>query len=368
VPQQQENIRVLVVDDSAVMRAMLCDRIDAAPGLSVAGRACDGHEAIEKIAALHPDVITLDLQMPRLDGLAVLDAVLPHDPIPVVVVSVLTRAGATITLDALEHGAVDYVAKPEPGRQSQGPFTEELIAKIRAAVDVDVRRMMEARRRRSATGSVLKRPVEKPPAEPSFDESAAGCIAIGVSTGGPPALARLLADLRPPMPPIVIVQHMPAQFTGPLAVRLNSLSSLSVREAAPGDALQPNNVLIAPGGRHLTLVRCGDSVRASIRDGEPVSGHRPSVDVMMASAAKAFGPDCLGVIMTGMGRDGVNGCRAIRQCGGWVLGQDEDSSDVYGMNKAAFVEGNVDQQFALHEAAAVVAQAVRRRAVALANA
>jgi two-component system chemotaxis response regulator CheB len=153
---------------------------------------------------------------------------------------------------------------------------------------------------------------------------------------------------------------MPSQFTGPLAARLDANSALSVREADDGDALEPNCVLIAPGGRHLEIVRRGNYVRALIRDGDTVSGHKPSVDVMMASAATAFGPNCLGVIMTGMGRDGAKGCRTIRQCGGYVLGQDETSSDVYGMNKVAFVEGNVDQQFALSDAAEVITRQMRR--------
>ena len=176
-----------------------------------------------------------------------------------------------------------------------------------------------------------------------------------------------MSELRPPMPPIVIVQHMPPQFTGPLAARLNSISALSVREAADGDVLEPNGVWIAPGGKHLSLARRGTRVRVQIEDGEVVSGHKPSVDVMMTSAAKAFGANCLGVIMTGMGRDGADGCRAIRQAGGYVLGQDEASSDVYGMNKVAFVEGDVDQQISLGETAEAIADHVRRLGRVAAN-
>jgi len=354
-----EDIRVLVVDDSAVSRAIICDQIEAAPGMSVAGRAHDGHAALEKVAALHPDVITLDLQMPGMDGLAVLDAVLAANPIPVIMVSSLTYAGAAVTLDALEGGAVDYVPKPERGSRGQA-FADELISKIRGAAGMDVRRMMASRKRRSIVVKSLERPVVKSSADACPEELADKCVALGISTGGPPALTRLLAELRPPMPPIVVVQHMPPQFTGPLAARLNSISALSVREADQSDALEPNTVLIAPGGKHLEVVRRGDCARASVRDGETVSGHKPSVDVMMASAARTFGPNCLGVIMTGMGRDGANGCRAIRKAGGYVLGQDEASSDVYGMNKAAFIEGSVDQQFALSDAAAVIARQLRR--------
>jgi two-component system chemotaxis response regulator CheB len=185
------------------------------------------------------------------------------------------------------------------------------------------------------------------------------CVALGISTGGPPALSRLLGDIRSPMPPMVIVQHMPPQFTRPLAARLDLISVLSVREATHGDLLQPNCVLVAPGGKHLEISRRGTQARALIRDGETVSGHKPSVDVMMTSAAKVFGPNCLGVIMTGMGHDGVDGCGAIRAAGGFVLGQDEASSDVYGMNKIALRDGHVDQQFHLSEAATVIMRQVR---------
>jgi two-component system, chemotaxis family, protein-glutamate methylesterase/glutaminase len=356
----QDDIRVLVVDDSAVIRTLLCDRISAAPGLCVAGKARDGRDALEKVVALRPDLITLDLQMPGMDGLAVLDAVLNIAPIPVIMVSALTRAGAAVTLDALDRGAVDYVAKPETKSSAQSGFEAELVAKIRSAACMDVGRMIAARRRRQTPKkATLEQPVAKPAAAACPEELAEKCIALGISTGGPPALTRLLAELRPPLPAMVIVQHMPPQFTGPLAARLNTISALSVREAAHGDVLQPNCVLLAPGGRHLELVRRGSSVKVLLSDGEAVSSHKPSVDVMMVSAAKAYGPNCLGVIMTGMGRDGANGCRAIRDAGGFVLGQDESSSDVYGMNKVAFVEGNVNQQMTLGDAASTIAQRVR---------
>lgn len=358
-----ENIRVFVVDDSAVMRAMICDHVAAAPGMFVIGTAGNGRDAIAAIGTLHPDVVTLDVQMPEMDGLAVLDAILAQNPVPVIMVSAVTRAGASVTLDALDRGATDYVAKPVPGTGEMTRFVGELIHKIRNAASMDIRRVIAMRRsrpQRPRGEAVQARPVAKAPAEACPPELADRCIAIGISTGGPPALTRVLESLRPPMPPIVIVQHMPPQFTGPLAARLDSISALSVREAAQGDRLQPNCVLVAPGGKHLELRGRKGNVMAVVRDGIPVSGHKPSIDVMMASAAEIFGSNCLGIIMTGMGRDGSNGCRTIRSAGGFVLGQDEASSDVYGMNRAAYTEGNVDQQFGLEEAAAVITWRMKR--------
>jgi two-component system chemotaxis response regulator CheB len=299
--------------------------------------------------------------MPEMDGLAVLDAILERDPTPVIMVSGMTRAGAAITLEALDRGAIDYVAKPDRGTSDIAIFAAELIQKIHNAAGIDVRRVIARRRSRAAAREAAQSlPAMKAPADTRPEELAERCIALGISTGGPPALTRLLESLRPPLPPMVIVQHMPPQFTGPLAARLDSHTALSVREAVHGDRLRPNSVLIAPGGLHLELRGSGTSVIVVLRDGPVVSGHKPSVDVMMTSAAKTYGSNCLGVIMTGMGRDGAAGCRAIRAAGGFVLGQDEATSDVYGMNRMAHVEGNVDQQFGLQEAAAIITRQVRR--------
>lgn len=356
-----ENIRVLVVDDSAVMRAMITDQIEGASGMGVVGVAKNGHDALEAVAKLHPDVVTLDMQMPGMNGLEVLDAILEKNPIPVLMVSALTRAGASITLEALERGASDYVAKPERGESAKSLFYGELIHKIREVSGMNVRRMM-ARRRQQTIGPMAfthKHPPKASTEDCPFD-LAQRCVALGISTGGPPALTLLLGSLQPPMPPMIIVQHMPPQFTGPLAARLDAISALTVREASQGDRLEPNHVLVAPGGTHLKLRDRGSYVTAVLQDGPPVSGHKPSVDVMMKSAAEVFGPNCLGVIMTGMGRDGADGCHAIRAAGGFTLGQDQATSDVYGMNRVAFVEGNIDRQFGLQEASTVITRQVRR--------
>ena len=365
-----DEIRVLVVDDSAVIRSLIADSIGATPGMKVVGAACDGRQALEMLDSARPDVITLDIQMPNMDGLATLDAILARRSLPVIMVSSLTKLGAEITLDALDRGAVDYLAKPDYGAKTRAALQDELPRKIRMAAGCDVQRIVEIRRgqrqriaQRAAERGSNRGPIVGPgKAErgPVPGELAGRCIAIGISTGGPPALARLFEALRPPLPPIVVVQHMPPSFTKPLAWRLDALSELTIKEAAQGDLLEPNHVLMAPGGKHLQIRRLGNAMKAVIRDGPTVSGHKPSVDVMMKSVAEVFGDGCLGVIMTGMGHDGADGCRAIRAAGGYVLGQDEASSDVYGMNKVAYVEGHVDRQFALEEAATVITHQVRR--------
>jgi two-component system chemotaxis response regulator CheB len=356
-------IRVLVVDDSAVIRSVIADSIADTPGMKVVGTAGDGVQALEILDSTRPDVITLDVQMPNMDGLAALEAILSRRPVPVIMVSSMTKLGAQITLDALDRGALDYLAKPDYGAKTRAAIREDLPRKIRMAAGTDVRRILEIRRERKQRRAeqTEQKPAAREPVAAAPAVLADKCIAIGISTGGPPALARLFESLRSPMPPILVVQHMPPSFTRPLAWRLDSLSQLSIKEAAQGDPLQPNQVLVAPGGRHLEVRGTGRAARAIVKDGPPVSGHKPSVDVMMASAARSFGKHCLGVIMTGMGRDGSDGCKAIRAAGGYVLGQDEATSDVYGMNKVAFVEGNVDHQFGLDEAAAVIAREVRRR-------
>lgn len=360
-----QNIRVLVVDDSAVIRQIIGDAIEATPGLEVAAVAHDGAQAIELLEAANPDVVTLDIRMPNMDGLATLDAILEKRPLPVLMVSSLTQLGANITLDALERGAMDYVAKPERGSEAEAVLQDELMRKIRTVAGMDVQRILEIRkqrkqRRAERASQPLPAKEKEEVGETGAADLADKCIAIGISTGGPPALSVLFEALRPPLPPIVVVQHMPPHFTKPLAWRLDALSRLSIKEAEAGDLLRPNHVYIAPGGVHLELRAQGKIAKVAISDGPPVSSHKPSVDVMMKSAAAIYGPRVMGVIMTGMGRDGSDGCGAIRKAGGYVFGQDEASSDVYGMNKVAHVEGNVDRQFSLGEAAALFTRQVRR--------
>ncbi len=342
-----KTVRVLVVDDSPLSRELICDQLRTASGIEVVGAAPDGKTALRNIEECCPDIVTLDVQMPGLDGFEVLEQMLRKHPVPVIMVSSFTARGAHTTLQALEQGAMDYVPKPSNAREAATDFRKELVGKIRAMAGADVRQVLRIRQDRKLrqTRSAEVRSHAHVPDFPCGFESC--CIAIGISTGGPPALTALFSALQPPLPPIVIVQHMPPTFTGPFAQRLDTLSSITVKEASGGDTLRPNHALVAPGGRHLRLRRRGSSVISSLDDGELVSGHRPSVDVMMTDVAAAFGSRCLGVIMTGMGQDGAAGCAAIRKAGGFVLGQDEASSDVYGMNKVAFVNGHVNRQFSL---------------------
>jgi two-component system chemotaxis response regulator CheB len=360
-----KNIRVMVVDDSAVMREIISDLISQAPGLEVIATANDGQHSIELLRDVTPDVITLDVQMPRMGGLETLDQILLRKPLPVIMVSSLTQMGAGITLDALDRGALDYIGKPENMMEVETVLGGELIRKIHAMAGTDVRRMLRIRQERQDRAAerqqqaVVAGPSKSATIEPALNLSDK-CIAIGISTGGPPALASLFDSLQGPTPPIVIVQHMPPKFTKSFAWRLDSLSALSVKEAETGDILKPDHVYVAPGGMHLHLIPNGRGAKICVRDGDPVSGHKPSVDVMMNGAAEIYGDRCLGVIMTGMGRDGSDGCGAIKAAGGFVLGQDEATSDVYGMNKVAFREGHVDRQFSLDNAAVEITRQMRK--------
>ena len=356
-----KTIRVLVVDDSAVLRELLSDFIEAEPDMTVVAKARDGQAALQQIEQHRPDIVTLDVQMPRMDGLATLDAILDRFPTPVIMVSALTQRDADVTLESLERGALDYVAKPASLKEADGDFRERLVGKLRTMAGSDVRRILRIRaQRKKRVASLTRGGASAGELAEVPDGYRHACVAIGISTGGPPALSQVFSALEPPLPPIVIVQHMPANFTRPFAARLDSLSALTVSEAETGMILKPNHAYVAPGGKHLHVRPRGTEAMLRVADGEPVSGHKPSVDVMMQGAAAVFGRRCLGVIMTGMGHDGVDGCAAIRTAGGYVLGQDQATSDVYGMNKVAFISGHVDRQFALDELPELIATHCRK--------
>lgn len=360
------SIRVLVVDDSAFMRKAISDIIDQQPDMETVGTARDGLDALEKVALLHPDVITLDVEMPRLDGLATLARLMEEAPCPAVMVSSLTREGAEATMRALALGAVDFVAKPA-GTISldMARVREELWQKVRAASRVSRERLRANRRALTAVSASTSRPAAEPVqrAHLSMTPSSAApnrLVVIGASTGGPMALMdvipRLAAEFRAA---ILLVQHMPAGFTKSLAKHLDSVSQVSVREARPGDVPVVGECLVAPGGYHMVL---DDHGRITIDQSPPQHGVRPAVDVTIESAARLWGNRMVVVIMTGMGFDGARGAGLVRELGGLVVVQDEASCVVYGMPRAVVETVGADYQVPLSEIAGVVERLVADRA------
>lgn len=343
-------VRVLIVDDSALMRKLLTDILRSSPDIEVIGTARDGPEALELSARLRPDVVTLDVQMPGMSGLEVLPLLLASRAVPVVMVSSLTQVGADVTLAALELGAVDFFPKPDTAHVAELKAGGDLlVAKVLAAARSRVRGVRPAAARR--------RP---PPSRPSRTAlPGLPCVVIGISTGGPQALGETLPLLTPPIPPVLIVQHMPPQFTQVFAQRLNLACPVSVKEAEEGDPVLPDQILIAPGGRHMLVTGHRNQPSVGLTDGPLVSGHRPSIDMLFQSAARLFGAATVGIIMTGMGRDGVEGCKRILAAGGTTFGQDEATSVIYGMNKIAFNEGAVGTQFPLETLPSLIEQWAR---------
>jgi two-component system chemotaxis response regulator CheB len=333
---------VLVVDDSAVMRQLLTTLLSDDPEIEVVGTAADPHIARERIKALNPDVITLDVEMPHMDGLTFLRKIMTLRPTPVVMVSTLTQAGAEVTLEALEVGAVDFVAKPTVDlANAKSALAVELQAKVKTAARtrVGVRRNLPAPR---TPRERIIRPTEK-------------IVAIGASTGGVEALKIVLMGLPADCPPILVTQHMPPRFTAAFAERLNRECPMKVSEATHDEPIEPGHVYIAPGSHHLELARHSGHHICQISDGPPVSSHRPSVDVLLRSVAKVAGKKAVGVILTGMGKDGAEGLLDLRNAGAVTLGQDEESSLIYGMPRVAFERGAVMRQFPLtHMAEAIL--------------
>jgi two-component system, chemotaxis family, protein-glutamate methylesterase/glutaminase len=334
-------INVVVIDDSAFMRKSISLMLESDPGIKVVATARDGQDGINKIRAFRPDIVTLDIEMAVLDGLSALRIIMKEIPLPVIMISSLTCKGAQATLDALNFGAVDFISKEQSYVSVDiKKIREELISKVKAIVG--------SRPRRLRLAGVPSRPVLKAvPAGRSGWNIPAGAgnklkaVVLGISSGGPFALLQTIPKLPVDFPlGIAIVQHMPPRFTKSLADRLDSLSSLNVKEASDGDILEPGVVLLAPGGQHMTFRRTGAHVVASIGPEPANSLYKPCADIMMTSAVEAFNGPLLGIIMTGMGKDGLEGLRRIKQKGGFVIAQDEESCVVYGMPRAA-VEGGV---------------------------
>lgn len=337
-------IRVIVVDDSALVRQILESGLNQDPGIEVVGTAADPYVARDKIMQLRPDVLTLDVEMPRIDGVAFLQRLMPQYPMPVVMVSSLTQQGKQITLDALDAGAVDFVSKPSSNlSQGLNAMLRELVHKIYAASRANVSHW---RGKKDQLQQQLQRGTLKSQA---LTESTDKVIAIGASTSGTEALKRVLAPLPATTPGIVVVQHMPQGFTKMFAQRLDQICALAVKEAQTGDRVRPGQVLIAAGGQHLEVERSGGFYHARCREGEKVSGHCPSADVLFNSVAQHVGRNAVGVILTGMGADGAQGLLAMHKAGARNLAQDEASSVVFGMPKEAYNRGAAEALVPLEE-------------------
>ncbi len=336
-----KKIRVLIVDDSAVVRQVVSQAISADPGMEVMGTASDPIFAFTRLKTDWPDVIVLDIEMPRMDGVSFLRRIMAERPTPVVICSSLAEAGARVTLEALEAGAVSIITKPKIGLKGfLEDSSNDICQAVRAAARANLRAL-----------AALPVPPPRLSADAMLAPAASGAmarttdrvVAVGTSTGGTQALEAVLTRLNGACPGIVVVQHMPEKFTGMFAERLNGICRVEVREAKSGDRVMPGRVLIAPGGRHMMLKRSGAQYLVEVLDGPLVNRHKPSVDVLFRSVAKFAGANALGIIMTGMGDDGARGLKEMKDAGASTLAQDEASCVVFGMPKEAIKLGAADR-------------------------
>jgi two-component system chemotaxis response regulator CheB len=340
-------IRVLVVDDSALIRSLLSEIIRQDPELALVGAAPDAFVAKDMVMQLKPDVITLDIEMPKVDGLTFLDRLMKARPTPVVMISTLTEKGADATIRALELGAIDFIAKPKLNvTQGINEYQKDIVAKIKVAA---------ASKPRARAPSVASSR-----AIPLVYQGTETIVAIGASTGGTEAIRQVLETLSPAFPATVITQHMPPNFTRSFAVRLNTICKIQVKEAQDGERLLPGNAYIAPGDKHLEIVRHGADYRVSLNNGALVSGHKPAVDVMFQSLAKVAGMNTVATILTGMGKDGAQGLLALKQAGAITMAQNEESCVVYGMPKAAVDIGATDNVYSLDKMSLELSKAVEK--------
>ncbi len=336
--RSREKIKVLVVDDSMVYREILAKALSTDPSIEVIATAKDPFDARDKILELEPDVMTCDIEMPRMNGIDFIKRLLPQYPLPVIVVSTISDA----VFEAMNAGAVDFVTKPDIRYADDvESFLKDLIKKVKVAKNAKIHPFIG---RNTSTISTTSR----------SSEIGRRIIGIGASTGGTEAIHAILKSLPLQIPGIVIVQHIPPVFSRMFAERLNGSTLLQVKEARTGDILAPGKVLIAPGDRHMRIKKRGDEYRVECFEGDKVNGHCPSVDVLFESIAKEAGSYAVGVILTGMGYDGAKGLLAMKRNGAMTIGQDKESSIVYGMPKAAFEVGAVQQQIPLHQIAATL--------------
>ena len=332
-------IRVLIVDDSRMIREVLTDILKDQPDIEVVGAAADAYEARDMIKDLNPDVITLDVEMPKMNGLEFLDRLMRARPTPVVMISAATERGSEVTFRALELGAVDFVTKPKLNEQTPDDYGRMIAEKIRAAKTARLKAPRRAGPEDTVTipAVVAKRPV------PVGVKTSERVIVVGASTGGTEAIREFLVGMPQDCPGIVIVQHMPENFTRMFAERLNGLCQITVKEAEHNDPILPGHAYIAPGGKHLWLKRDGGQLLGKLSTEPPMNLHRPSVDFLFLSAAKFLGADAVGVIMTGMGKDGAAGMLKMKEAGAWTLAQDEATSVIFGMPREAIELGAVHE-------------------------
>ncbi len=339
-----KKIKVLIVDDSAMVRKVLTKELSKDPGIEVVGAAPDPYIGRDKIVFLQPDVLILDIEMPKMDGLTFLEKLMKYYPMPVIIVSSLAKEGCEVALHALELGAVEVMVKPGAAYTVQD-LSEQLIEKVKAAAEIKRFERLHQKREPPAT---------KPAAPRQFFKTTNKVVAIGASTGGTEAIKEVLTGLPVEIPPILVVQHMPEHFTRAFAERLNTLCKFQVKEAEDGELASPEKVLIAPGNRHMVLKRSGAQYYVEVKNGPLVYHQRPSVEVLFTSVAQSAGPNAVGVILTGMGKDGANGLLEMKKAGAFTIAQDEESSVVYGMPKEAVALGGAMKIASLDKIAQIV--------------
>jgi two-component system chemotaxis response regulator CheB len=370
-----KKIRVLIIDDSALVRRLLTQILSSDPGIEIVGTAMDPHIARQKIKDLNPDVLTLDVEMPKMDGISFLRQLMRLRPMPVIMISSLTDEGAETTLEALAAGAVDFISKPKLDiANTLVDYTEDIISKIKSAAKVKV----VARDTRDA-GTAVKRTIPdravseerssvdekysatvilQRPAQISTLKTTEKIIAIGASTGGTEAIKDILVQLRPDNPAILIAQHIPPVFSSAFARRMDQHTAMTVVEAVDGQQILPGHVYIAPGDKHLLLIRDGARYRCKLNDGPPVNRHKPSVDVLFRSVAQSAGKNAVGILLTGMGADGSRGLYEMREAGSITIAQDEKSSVIWGMPGEAVKIGAAQKVLALDQISAGIISAL----------